>query len=126
MIMVKPKRASVPKSVKDAIKGGLREPQLAEIASHFFTAAGGTRAIGQILWNEFNAAPEGSLARQRILDLILRALKFANERSHITDNLGLLSEDDLERELQSVSWEVAKVKDDVQEKEKAPGAGNPG
>lgn len=121
--MATPKRKRIPESVQKALKEGLREPQLAEISAYFFQAAGGTRAVAKMLWDEFNASAPGSLMRQRILDLVLKATKFANEKSGVVDDLGMLSQEDLERELQGLAWEVGQQgKKDEPQKETTPKA----
>lgn len=81
-----------------ALKGNFQEPQLAELAAHFFHAAGGMEKMAKLLYQEFLGAKEGGLMRQRILNMVLMAVKFANERNPGHDDLGLLSEEDLERE----------------------------
>lgn len=96
----------VPPSVKEAIRGGLKEPQLAEIAAYFFEAAGGTRAVSRLLFDEFTAASPGSMTRQRILDLVLRATKFGNERNKAGGDLGILSEEDLQSMLHEMVNDV--------------------
>ena len=113
----------VPEIVKQAIRGGIKEPQLAEIAAHFFQRAGGARAVARLLYEEFTAARPGSIIRQRILDMILRVTKFANEKSVKPDDLGLLNDDDLETELTEAIKSVERsawVKDAT-----APGRGEP-
>ena len=122
--MTRPKK--IPPHVKDAIgqaaRGGIREPQLAELAGHFITKVGGMRALAGLLAEEFRAAQPGSVVRQRILDMILRALKFANERSGPGDDLSLMEEGEIERNLEGLLGEIL---DDGQEDQTPdqPGAG---
>src|SRR5262249_30212549 len=72
-----PSPQNVRGKVKTAISRGprLREPQLAELAGHFFRVAGGPRQVAQMLYDEFMHGRPGSLVRQRILDMVLRAVK---------------------------------------------------
>lgn len=105
-----PKR--VPEHVKEgikkqAVKGEIRPPDLARLTACFFQVAGGERAVAKMLYEEFAAAGEGSVVRQRILDMILRATRFTTERMHSVEELGQLSDDDLERELNLVMEDLA-------------------
>jgi len=53
-----------------------------------------------MLHDEFTAAAPGSLVRQRILDIIFRATKHVDDKRGPRDDLGALSDEDLERELE--------------------------
>ena len=100
--------------LRKAIRGELKEPQLAEISAHFFQMAGGPRKVALMLFTEYLAAKRGSMIRQRILDMILRTTKYANDKGGGSD-LSLLSDDDLEKEL-------ILALDSVQTAEKPPDA----
>ena len=95
-----PRRVRV--GLRRAVVGGITDPQLAELVCCFFEEAGGTRAVAKLLYREFKAAKPGTLTRQRILDMILRGMKFANEKNPGRNDLGVLTDDDLTRELESV------------------------
>src|SRR5262245_29850995 len=103
-----PKPQNVPGNVKTAISRGprLREPQLAELAGHFFRVAGGPRQVAQMLYDEFMHGRPGSLVRQRILDMVLRAVKEGARLSPPPPELGILSEEDLLRELSLAAGDV--------------------
>ncbi len=94
----------VPDKIKKALTGDLKDPQVREIAAHFFHIAGGPKAVALLLYQEFEASKPGSLMRQRILQLVLNATKYANEQAGRgpLDELGLLSEQDIEREILSL------------------------
>jgi hypothetical protein len=101
-----PKKQNVPPAVKEAIRGRLKDPQLAEVAAHFFAHAGGPRQVAKMLFQEFNRAKEGSVVRQRILDMILRVTRFANEKNAPRDDTGMLSDQDLAREFEAAMAEL--------------------
>lgn len=110
--MATSRRKRVPKGIqqalkRQAIKGEIRQPDLAKLVAHFFKNAGGEGAVAKMLYDEFVAAPPGGIARQRIMDMILRGLKWANESEAPQDDLGILTEDDLERELDQLIEEAA-------------------
>ena len=83
--------------VHKAIKNEVAEPQLAEVVGHFFQVAGGARKVAEMLYTEYNAAKQGSLIRQRILESVLRTTKYVNDKTGPVEDTGLMSEEDLER-----------------------------
>lgn len=82
----------------DSILNGIPAPDLAALAHHFFAEAGGVQAVGKILHDEFMSAKAGSLARARILDVVLRITKAAQDKDG-TDDLGMVSYADLKAKL---------------------------
>lgn len=97
-----PKKQKVPPRVKDAIRGEFKEPSLADLASHFFACAGGTKAVARMLFDEFAAAKQGSIIRQRILEMVLRVTKAADDKMGPAADLGMLTEADLEAEIEAI------------------------
>jgi hypothetical protein len=95
--------AIVKTALKDVLSGkqGTRSPHLSELAQHFTELVGGPRALAKLLRDEFYGAPSGGMVRMRILDIIFRATKIANEKNGPAD-LGGLSDADLQRELDQV------------------------
>jgi hypothetical protein len=63
-------------------------PDLGLVANEFIDRAGGPRNFGSLLWDEFTKAQAGSLARQRIIELVGKFIKGQEHR---------LSSDDLDR-----------------------------
>lgn len=99
-----PARKRVPSSVlcelrQAVIKGITRAPKISELVQHFFDLAGGERAVAKMLLDEYRSEKCSAHVRSRILDVILRSLQFANARETPRDDLGNLSEEDLETEL---------------------------
>lgn len=113
-------RKRVPSAVlrelrQGVVKGNSRAPKLSELVQHFFDLAGGERAVAKMLLDEYRSEKCSPNVRSRIMDVILRALQFANAKEPSRDDLGNLSEEDIERELLSLY-------DDGEEKTDAPGA----
>src|SRR5262245_57838514 len=85
-------------------------PHLSELAEHFVNIAGGPQAMAKMLFVEWNAAKPGSLVRSRILDLVTRVWKFSTDSLRGAGDLGILSEDDIDRllddKLRSMAEEV--------------------
>lgn len=97
----------------EAVKGRVSEPRLAEVSSHFFNLAGGPKMVAKLLYEEFVASKAGSITRQRILDMILRMTKFANERSGADlDDLSQLSETDLATVLKDAIKELGEQEEE--------------
>ena len=99
-----PKKQKVPPHIQEAlrqqaVKGEIKQPDLARLTAAFFERAGGERNVANFLYEEFAASPPGGIVRQRILDMILRHLKWVNEKNAPVDDLGTLSDEDLDREL---------------------------
>lgn len=97
--MSPPEQAALVTAGQKLIREGLQDPQLAELSAHFIAHAGGMSGLAKLLYTEFIAANSGGLMRQRILEMVLRATKFANERAPKVDDVQDLTDDDLEREL---------------------------
>lgn len=68
-------------------------PRADEVASKFIRHAGGPDGFAKLLWEEYLAADAGSLARQRIMETILRGLKGSGAVSR--DQMAALTDDEL-------------------------------
>lgn len=96
------KKGKSAKALTKALREDYSLPHLSELAEHFVSVAGGPQAVAKLMYDEYMAAPMGGLVRTRILDLLMRVWKFGTETVGDTDNLGLLSEDDLDQMLMKV------------------------
>jgi hypothetical protein len=92
--------------VEQAIRGKVQSPDLAKLVNHFFEVCGGERAFAVMLYGEFAAAEEGSGTRQRILDMVIRALAKTSEANQGEEEMGLLTEEQLEAEILAIASEV--------------------
>lgn len=75
-------------------------PELVLVAQEFFTLIGGPKKFAMMLKRAYDHAPKGGMVQVRILDLMVNALKYLTPKEDITDDCGLLSDQDLEREIQ--------------------------
>lgn len=100
------------KLLQKAVHGEISDPQLAELVSHFFSIAGGPRQVARMLWDEYQVAKAGSLIRNRILDMILRVTRYANEKAPPVNDLGMLSEKDLDQEIESLISQLPAVSEE--------------
>lgn len=93
-------QAQALETVKESLlQGPAGLPHLSELAEHFIRLQGGPQAVALMLANEWKAAPPGSIARARILEMLLRTWKVAEEKTDHLADLGLLSKQDLDREI---------------------------
>jgi hypothetical protein len=96
-------KKKVPGSVIDIIRKGVsgntREPVLAEIAQHFFDLAGGERNVAKMLFDQYRDPSCPSSVKTKIIHIMLGHLKWLNERTGTIDEMGNLTQEDLEREL---------------------------
>ena len=77
------------------------DPQLSELAYHFFQLNGGAAGMAQILNDLYHSADKVPMAKVRIMEIILYSVKFVNQTRGQSD-LSTLSDADVERELQSM------------------------
>jgi hypothetical protein len=85
-------------TVKAAVKGEKIEPQVAELVAEFVRIAGGTKGVAMMLFDAFNAPKTSAMQKHRILQLIIYGMKFANVTRGSGPSLGLVTDEDLERE----------------------------
>lgn len=104
------KKTRVPDGVKRAIAQGADAPRMEDVVAHFFHAVGGPRAFASILEEEFRSAKPGSLIRSRVLDMVLRSLKFSNERAPNLGDLSLMGDEDLARTAEELINRMAEGK----------------
>lgn len=113
--MAKPKK--LPAAVRRTIAEGATLPHAGELVAHFVAMAGGTRELAKVLWEEFQSARQGSIIRQRTLDMILRQLAAVTAGLGSHDEMDLLATEDLERELLRLMPQVS----DGEEAKAGPG-----
>jgi hypothetical protein len=94
--------------LEKSVKGRIREPNLSELAQHFFDLAGGERQVAKMLLDEYNRVDCTSSVRSKIIQFMLQHLRWINERSGTIDQLGVLTDDDLAATLNKHIREVAR------------------
>jgi hypothetical protein len=118
------KAKKLPASVRKAMDAaGVSVPQVAELVGHFMQLSGGPQLFAKMLFEEFLRAPEGSIMRQRILESVLRMMAIANQQMGEIKETDLISQEDLERELQEL---MSKVPDGEEEAPEPGGEGAAG
>lgn len=121
-------RKKVPGSILDIIRSGVsgkvREPNLAELAQHFFDLAGGERNVAKMLFDQYRDPTCPNTVRTKIIQFMLQHLKWLNERTGNADELGNLTLEDLQRALDGHIRSVAQAhhkKAQLREQEAAHG-----
>ena len=111
-------------NLRSNLKDGKKLPHLSELAENFVRVVGGPSKLAEMLFEEWIAAGEGSLVRQRILDIITRVWKFASESDEKPDDTGLMTDEDLDREIDGVVNQIKEKSDGrSRTKERADAAG---
>ncbi len=105
-----PSKKRIPDGVKKAIAQGAEAPRMEDVVAHFFHAVGGPRAFARVLHEEFMSAKPGSLIRSRVLDMVLRSLKFSNERAPNLGDLSLMGDEDLARAAEEIMGRMSEGK----------------
>lgn len=77
-------------------------PSVNAFLDHWFAISGGPAQFALDLRQEFDAAEPGSLVRSQIIQLIVRSMKVADTKEGALDELGLITDDDLERRLKDI------------------------
>jgi hypothetical protein len=90
-------QAKLTESLKDGMK--TRDVRVSELLAHFLDEVGGPKKVASMLAEEFKKSPPGGVVRQRILDMILRMTKMAQDAAPQLDDLSLISDADINREV---------------------------
>lgn len=67
---------------------------------------GGPKRVAKMLFDEWQASTPGGVVRARILDLITRTWRYGSDTTSRTDDLGVLDDVDLDRELNKLLGEM--------------------
>lgn len=85
--------------IREALLSPPERADLDAVAQHFAVIAGGARGMAQLLHDEYRHAEPGSPTRARIMDMMMRTFSKLDGRA--TDDLSQMSDEDLERLLNS-------------------------
>jgi hypothetical protein len=97
---------------------------MTEVAEHFFQRVGGPKEFAKLLYDELQASKPGGLIRSRILDMVIQTLKFVSIQAPPLDDMSVLSDEDLERELKKQTAKV--MRDEEAQGPQGQGAGSTG
>src|SRR5215472_15804075 len=81
----------------EAMLASQQSTELMEMARHFFSLMGGPSGFARELHREYMASKAGGLVRFKILDLVLACQRFITPKDSLREELGLLTEADLQR-----------------------------
>lgn len=86
----------MPTTLEKALKCEYVSADLGKVFDYFVQACGGEYAYAMLLKQNFDAAEDGSLAKAKIFELVMRLGKI-NEHQEKNEDLGIMSEDDLSK-----------------------------
>lgn len=95
---------------KGVVDEHVRQPNLGELAQHFFHIAGGEKAIAKMLLDEYRNPNTSPMVRSKIMQVMLAHLKWLNEKTGVVDDMQNLTDEDIKREL---NLHIAAVSDDM-------------
>ena len=95
-----------------------RVPDLQDIATYFYKHIGGPEEFAKLLVQDFKKSKAGSLVRTRIAAAILYATRIASEKQPPPKDRGLLSDEDIQAELEVIAKGFAKKGPDDKERAK--------
>jgi hypothetical protein len=93
----------------EALVASQQSTELMEMARHFFSLMGGPMGFARELHAEYRASKAGGMVRYKILDLVLQCQRFITPKDALKEELGLLTEGDLERVHQEALKAYAKT-----------------
>jgi hypothetical protein len=78
-----------------------------QIIAHFLDMCGGARAFAKMMHTQYMDPMCTPMVKSRVLEMLLRSLKFAEGKRRTDDDLGLLSDEDLDREINAAIAKAA-------------------
>lgn len=82
-------------------------PELKAVVCHFARLCGGAKGVARMLKREYKAAPEGSMLRTMIMQLLVNSIKAVSAKEMAKD-VSLISDDDLQAEINKLTAKVQK------------------
>lgn len=108
---VKPVLLDRSEQLLELVKDPPPRPSTAAFLDHWFALSGGPAQFALDLRIEYNAAPPGSQIRQRIIEVVMRAMGQTDKKEGEADNLGLITDDDLFRMLKQTGERILAAED---------------
>lgn len=93
-------RVSKIEKLRQKLKNNEPLPDLSELVEQFVDVAGGPRNVAKMLHDEWEKAASGGIVRMRIMQILTQVWKYASDTRPSVGDLGLVTEEDLEKLLQ--------------------------
>lgn len=90
------------KKFDDAMAGVAKIASNDDIIAHFMDLCSGPRAFAKMMFDQYMDPKCSPMVKARVLEMLLRSLKFAEAKRGNLDDLGLLNDEDLDREITSM------------------------
>ena len=101
---------SVLEVLRTGVQGKIKEPNLAEVAQHFVDMIGGERQLAKMLVDQYRHVETPQSVKTKIMQIVLGHIKTLNDKSGVIEELGLVTDEDLERALDAHIASVAQAK----------------
>lgn len=97
-----------PEKLREIVKNPPARPSTQAFLDHWFALRGGPAQFALDLCIEYDAAAPGSLVRSQIVQVIFRSMKTTDAEQGRNDDLGMVSDADLERLLTELGTKLLK------------------
>src|ERR1700676_538630 len=87
---------SVLEVLRTGVQGKIKEPNLAEVAQHFVDMIGGERQLAKMLVDQYRHVETPQSVKTKIMQIVLGHIKTLNDKSGVIEELGLVTDEDLE------------------------------
>lgn len=81
-----------------ALVGKLSRPDARVLVEEILRQVGGMKELARLLVNDLKRAPAGGMFRAKLMTLIIDTVNFTTDK-HATDDVGLLTDDEIDKEL---------------------------
>jgi hypothetical protein len=95
-----------PEQLRAIVSNPPPRPSVQAFLDHWFAIRGGPAQFAADLCQEYDAASPGSLVRSQIIQLVVRSMKVADTKEGSMDELGLVTDADLDRLLETVGQKL--------------------
>jgi len=95
-----------PEVLRKIVENPPPRPSVQAFLDHWFALRGGSAQFARDLCQEYDAADPGSMIRSQIIQLVVRSMKVADVKEGSMDELGLVTDADLDRLIDTVGDKI--------------------
>lgn len=107
-------KAQLNPAVEAAVRGEVGEAEVADIVEAFMRLAGGPQAVAKMMYDAYRHKDCSAMTRHRIMETILRGMKFREEMRGPREPDALASDEDLLREASRILQRLQKTSGEEQ------------
>lgn len=97
-----------PEKLREIVANPPPRPSTQAFLDHWFAIRGGPAQFALDLCKEYDAADPGSLVRTQIIQVVMRSMKVTDGKEGSHDDLGMISDADLEKMLGELGTKLLK------------------